>query len=281
MIREITANGDFVVPYINGHCRDPQLPSYRTEGIRAAVKKRSGEIALEKYGPVNLLAPVCPTSPEFQRRIQETCRKLVAMGVNGIYLDQIDQLSPMSCFDATHGHELGKGDYWTGGYRSMLGKIMEEHAGKIFLATDGTLGEVVANVFGRSSETPGGAASGLAVRAYGKEQSKNEFYGSGLLLSGDRFNGPAGDYRLQQALRAWRDRFSGRRPAGGALSADRGRRLLWNGRARGEPGDDLCDRLAAAMVGDDESADRIVSGPDRIYRVPVPADTGVDAGTIL
>ena len=136
VIREITANGDFVVPYINGHCWDPQLPSYRTEGIRAAVKKRSGEIALEKYGPVNLLAPVCPTSPEFQRRIQETCRKLVAMGVNGIYLDQVGQLSPMSCFDATHGHELGNGDYWTGGYRSMLGKIMEEHAGKIFLATE-------------------------------------------------------------------------------------------------------------------------------------------------
>jgi SSS family solute:Na+ symporter len=26
---------------------------------------------------------------------------------------------------------------------------------------------------------------------------------------------------------------------------------------------------------------RIVSGPDRIYRVPVPADTGVDAGAVL
>ena len=136
VIREITANGDFVVPYLNGHCWDTKLPSYQTVGLPAAVKSRSGEVALEKYGSPTLLAPICPTSQEYQRRIQENCRKLVAMGVNGIYLDQIGQLAPMSCFDATHGHELGGGGYWTEGYRKMLGEIMKEHAGKIFLATE-------------------------------------------------------------------------------------------------------------------------------------------------
>ena len=35
--REITANGDFVVPYLNGHLWDSTLPSYATDGTAAAT----------------------------------------------------------------------------------------------------------------------------------------------------------------------------------------------------------------------------------------------------
>ncbi len=136
VVREITANGDFVVPYLNGHCWDSTLASYRTEGTAAAVKGRDGSIALEHYASDHALAPMCPASTVFQRRIQENCRKLIAMGVNGIYLDQICQLAPMACCDTAHGHPAGGGGWWTESYRQMLEPVLKEAAGKVFLASE-------------------------------------------------------------------------------------------------------------------------------------------------
>ncbi|WP_176012367.1 DUF6259 domain-containing protein [Victivallis sp. Marseille-Q1083] len=134
--REITANGDFVVPYLNGHLWDSTLPSYATDGTAAAVKNRSGQIHLEDYHSGVALAPMCPASAIYQRALQQQCRQLIAMGVNGIYLDQIGQLMPGQCFDATHGHPLGGGNFWVEGYRELLTPLLEEAPGSIFFATE-------------------------------------------------------------------------------------------------------------------------------------------------
>ena len=135
-VREIVENGDIAMPYINGHLWDAALPSFETEGIKAAVKMQNGNHTTENWGNGATLVPSCPYSPIYQRKIQELCQALIDMGVNAIYVDQIGQIAPAPCFDPTHGHPLGGGGWWQDGYRAMLKKILDDNPGKIFFSTE-------------------------------------------------------------------------------------------------------------------------------------------------
>jgi hypothetical protein len=44
-------------------------------------------------------------------------------GVTGIYVDQVSGLFHELCFDKSHLHPLGGGNYWTSGNRDLLGKV--------------------------------------------------------------------------------------------------------------------------------------------------------------
>jgi hypothetical protein len=44
-------------------------------------------------------------------------------GVSGIYIDQLSGLYHELCFDKSHLHALGGGNYWTRGNRDLLGKV--------------------------------------------------------------------------------------------------------------------------------------------------------------
>ena len=46
---------------------------------------------------------------------------LEGYGVDGIYMDQAVQ--SLVCWDSTHGHPVGGGNYWMGGFRALAGQI--------------------------------------------------------------------------------------------------------------------------------------------------------------
>lgn len=135
-VREIVDNGDIVMPYINGHLWDAALPSFKSEGIKAAVKTKTGDYTTENWGNGATLVPSCPYSPLYQKKIQDLCQALIDFGVNAIYVDQVGQIAPAACYDPTHGHPLGGGGWWQEGYRTMLKKILDDNPGKIFFATE-------------------------------------------------------------------------------------------------------------------------------------------------
>ncbi len=47
-------------------------------------------------------------------------------GVDGVYIDQVAAARPLLCFDASHGHPLGGGHWWTESYWEMLGRIRRQ-----------------------------------------------------------------------------------------------------------------------------------------------------------
>jgi hypothetical protein len=134
-VRELQSKGTFVMPYINGRLwdsRDERTNDFEFTKVAfpAVTKNEKGEPFLESYGskeadggPVRL-GVMCPTTGLWQKQIREIVLRLMnECGVKGVYIDQIAAASPTLCFDASHGHPLGGGHWWTEGYWTMLESI--------------------------------------------------------------------------------------------------------------------------------------------------------------
>jgi len=65
---------------------------------------------------------MCPTQKLWQDEVGEIVLRLTGeVGVDGVYIDQIGAAAPRLCMDASHGHPLGGGSWWTkDGYWPLL-----------------------------------------------------------------------------------------------------------------------------------------------------------------
>lgn len=135
-VADLQANNVFVMPYINGRLwdtRDRGMEDFEftTRALPFATKDRSGSPYIEVYGskesdgsPVRL-AVMCPTTDFWQSTIRSIVLRLMnEVGTRGVYIDQIAAAAPVLCMDASHGHPLGGGSWWTvGGYWPFLRAI--------------------------------------------------------------------------------------------------------------------------------------------------------------
>lgn len=149
-----------VMPYINGRLwdtRDKEIEDYRfsAEGLAGAAKNETNGIYAESYSskekdgsPVRL-AVMCPASKIWQDTMFNTVRKLVyETGVDGVYMDQIATSRPVPCYDASHGHPVGGGSWWTEqGYWPLVKRIRKEIAPKNAILTSEDNAEVYASCF--------------------------------------------------------------------------------------------------------------------------------------
>ena len=70
---------------------------------------------------------MCPVTEIWKSKVAEnTLRLLDELNVDGVYLDQVSCSLPQPCHDASHGHRLGGGDFWTRGYRELMKPIRED-----------------------------------------------------------------------------------------------------------------------------------------------------------
>ena len=149
---EAVARGQVVMPYINGHIWDQDIPSFASEGIQGACLDPEGKPYLEIYPSKARQAPMCPASEIWQNKILDVCKWLIDdIGVNAIYLDQIGAHRPDFCYNPAHGHPLGGGSYWVSGYRKMLTAINDyaKAQGKpLFLTTENTADPYMDNIHG-------------------------------------------------------------------------------------------------------------------------------------
>lgn len=125
----------FIMPYINGllwDSRDRGLEDwlFTREAVPGAVKNEDGSVLLHTYGslesdgsPVQL-AHMCPSTSVWKNKVRENALRVFnECGTQAVYIDQIAAAIPELCFDPTHGHPLGGGHWWNGGYRDMLQRI--------------------------------------------------------------------------------------------------------------------------------------------------------------
>ena len=70
----------------------------------------------------------CPSTDIWHRKVIGLVDSLQhAIGVNGIYIDQIAAAAPEPCWNEAHGHPVGGGDFWYDGYRRLIGEIRANH----------------------------------------------------------------------------------------------------------------------------------------------------------
>lgn len=122
--------GVLVMPYINARLWDSEISSF-TNALSAACKMPDGKTPyIEVYGSKRRLSPMCPATPLWREKLDGICAELMErIGVNAIYLDQVACARPAGCHDASHGHPLGGGRYWTEGYRELMAPIRRRAAG--------------------------------------------------------------------------------------------------------------------------------------------------------
>ncbi len=134
-VRQLQAAGVPVMPYINGRLwdtRDRGIDDFEFSSVAlpAVSKNEKGEPYTETYAsresddsPVRL-GVMCPSTPLWQARVREIVLRLMnECGVQGVYIDQVAAAAPTLCCDASHGHPLGGGHWWTEGYWKMLHDI--------------------------------------------------------------------------------------------------------------------------------------------------------------
>ncbi len=137
-VKELQAAGVFVMPYINGRLWDTrdrggEDGEFSRVALPAATKDEKGRVLTETYGskepdgsPVTLAA-MCPATEFWQDRVRGIVLRLMReCGTKAVYIDQVAAAKPRLCFDASHGHPLGGGNWWWRGYGRMLERLREE-----------------------------------------------------------------------------------------------------------------------------------------------------------
>ena len=112
-----------VMPYINARLWDDDTGDFKTYALPAATKQENGDYYIEQYGSKQNLVPMCPTTDVWRNTITSIVTQLVGpqFDVDGVYLDQVSAMSPVLCYDSSHGHPLGGGHWWTtDGYWPMM-----------------------------------------------------------------------------------------------------------------------------------------------------------------
>jgi hypothetical protein len=121
-------NNVFCMPYINGSLWEDDMPSF-TNALPYACKWPDGSVIKYKCGNGNRLARMCPTTELWKKTVAELTAQIYdELNVDGVYLDQVSCSLPQPCHDASHGHKLGGGDFWTQGYRELMKPICEDSA---------------------------------------------------------------------------------------------------------------------------------------------------------
>lgn len=153
-VAEIQKDGDmFVMPYINGRLwdtRDKGMEDFEFTSVAlpGATKKEDGTPYTESYGSKEadgsdvVLGVMCPASEVWKNKVKENILRLVrpleegGYGVKSVYVDQVAAAQPELCFDPTHGHPLGGGNWWVETYRDMFNEIRAEIPKDAMLTTE-------------------------------------------------------------------------------------------------------------------------------------------------
>ncbi len=147
-VAELKRASVYPMPYINGRLwdtRDKQTEDWQftQTALPAATKDEKGNAYIESYGSKEVdgnsvkLAAMCPSTPLWQNRVGDIVLRLFnEYGVSGVYIDQIAAAQPRLCFDARHGHPLGGGHWWTGGYWKLLDSIRAAKPADRMLTTE-------------------------------------------------------------------------------------------------------------------------------------------------
>jgi hypothetical protein len=112
--------------YMNQRLWCTGQPSWGPQAANAAVKERDGKIREEVY---NIFDPKpCATMDVTQQYWRDKYAGIAdtvldQYNVHGIYMDQA--VLSLVCWDPSHGHPLGGGNYWMQGFNKLASQIRE------------------------------------------------------------------------------------------------------------------------------------------------------------
>ena len=122
MVARVSKKGVRMMPYLNG-----RIWAWDHEGFKKAEKwmcrNADGTLHNERWGGKDFSA-VCPAAKMWNDWLVELGKKMVnEYGAGALYYDQIASMTAVPCYAANHGHPIGGGNHWVGGYRETVERI--------------------------------------------------------------------------------------------------------------------------------------------------------------
>jgi hypothetical protein len=140
-VDDLQKNNILVVPYINGSSVDMNVEDFdrfEPHAVKDQVEGLRHHYYSEKAGR---LLSMCGNQTAWQDEIESLVDDIRKQyGVSGIYIDQVSGLYHELCFDKSHLHALGGGNYWAMGNRDLLGKVKNvalKNNGRMVVTSEG------------------------------------------------------------------------------------------------------------------------------------------------
>ncbi len=144
------AAGIPVTTYINGRLAGLASEAWRDPELRAAAARPAqGGRYEEVYNRFTdaRMAAMCPATERWRRVLADTVTGLAALGVDGVYLDQIGIHAAPLCWADGHEHAPGDGAAGVAGYRRLLMDLRQRIGrGRVALFTE-SCAEVYLDLF--------------------------------------------------------------------------------------------------------------------------------------
>ena len=129
-LAEIHKNGEKAIFYVNVHIADANgnwSRKLHKSGVSncdySAIVRADGTQICESYDTsTSRFIAMCPMADVWQDAVVEAMRKTRECGGDGIYFDQLSEMTVALCYNRNHGHSTPATAYREG-YKKMMGKI--------------------------------------------------------------------------------------------------------------------------------------------------------------
>ena len=129
-VRDLQRHRVSVQVYTNGMSWDRDEPDWESEGRESTLILHNGDYHGVVYNTWmnRRLMHTCGAAEGWRRRAVQTADSAAALGLDGLYMDQISIAGGMSpCFSSEHGHVPGGGVYGVQGYRELFRRVRARH----------------------------------------------------------------------------------------------------------------------------------------------------------
>jgi hypothetical protein len=122
MVGRLRKKGIRVMPYLNGRIWDWEHQDFK-KVEKWMCRLADGKLHNERWGKRDFSA-VCPAVGIWGDWLVDIGKKTVSEYAAGaLYYDQIASMTAVPCYAANHGHPIGGGTHWVGGYRKAVERI--------------------------------------------------------------------------------------------------------------------------------------------------------------
>ena len=119
MVGRLSAKGVRIMPYLNGRIWDHENMNF--ESVRKWMCRNADGTLQKEHWHEHDFSAVCPSAGMWGEWLVSLGKTMTKdYGAGALYYDQISSMVAVPCYAADHGHSVGGGTHWTGGYRKIV-----------------------------------------------------------------------------------------------------------------------------------------------------------------
>lgn len=139
IINDVRCAGSHIMPYTNGRLWDTLSVKYPLwEGKKEVALKKNQQPYIEVYNPHRAPnAVVCPSSQKWKQIVYHNTKNVFnVLNCDAIYIDQVASARALPCYNESHNHPIGGGNFWHYSYRDIFTYVRSLLKGDQILCTE-------------------------------------------------------------------------------------------------------------------------------------------------